>query len=77
MIVHRVIQNQPDDQQLASSYFNFQKVLSQNSLPPPQPSTSKQYFNERSQSYSVSFENHREIQTYYGKIQLFERYFLL
>ena len=76
MIVQRVIHNQPDDQQLASSYYNFQKVLSQNSLPPPPPSASKQYFNERSQSYSVSFEKNGEIQTCYGKIQLFEKYLL-
>jgi hypothetical protein len=64
MIVHRVIHNQQDDQHLTSSYYNFQKVLAQKNLPP-----SKSYFNERSQSYSVSFEQHRDIQTYYGKMK--------
>jgi hypothetical protein len=63
MIVHRVINNQQDDHQLASSYFNFQKVLSQKNLQAP-----KQYFNERSQSYSISFDKHRDIQPHYGKI---------
>jgi hypothetical protein len=64
MIVHRVIHNQQDDQHLTSSYYNFQKILSQKNLPP-----SKSYFNERSQSYSVSFEQHQDIQTYYGKMK--------
>jgi hypothetical protein len=63
MIVHRVIHNEQDDHQLASSYLNFQQILS-----PKDIQSSKQYFNERSQSYSVSFDKHREIQGQYSKL---------
>ncbi len=49
MIVHRVLHNEQDDHQLSSSYLNFKSP--------------KQYFNERIQSYSIPFENHRDIQT--------------
>jgi hypothetical protein len=72
MIVHRVVHNEEDDNHLTSSYLNFQpkhsQILSQNNIHQPPP---KQYYNgisnERSQSYSVAVEKHREVQPTYGK----------
>jgi len=69
MIVHRVIHNEQDDDQLASSYLNYrQNLLSQKNIQLP-----KQYFNERSQSYSISVDKHRDIQTQYSKLYLIFR----
>ena len=71
MIVHRVVHNEDDESQLTSSYLNFQQkysqVSSENNIQPP-----KQYYNEisneRSQSYSISVDRHREGQPKYGRI---------
>jgi len=63
MIVHRVMHNEQDNQHLAASYFNFQQMLPEKDI-----QSSKQYYNERSQSYTMSVEKYRDIPTKYGKI---------
>jgi hypothetical protein len=62
MIVHQVTQHEQDDQQLPSSYFNVQQILSPKIIQPP-----KKYFNDRKQNYSVSVGKYRDIQTRYSK----------
>ncbi|UJR38330.1 hypothetical protein I4U23_031000 [Adineta vaga] len=54
MIVHHVIRDDP------SSYLNYHQMLLERNIHSP-----KQFDNERSQSYSVSMEKHREMQTKY------------
>ncbi|CAF1341688.1 unnamed protein product [Adineta ricciae] len=54
MIVHRAIY---DDQ---PPYFSHHSMLYERNFPSPQP-----FYNERSQSYSVSMEKHREVQAKY------------
>ena len=65
MIVHRVIHNGQDDHHLPSSHLNFQNGYPSKTIQAP-----KLYFNERSQSYSVSSEKHRDRQAKYGKIAI-------
>ncbi|CAF4652958.1 unnamed protein product [Rotaria sp. Silwood1] len=60
MIVHRVLQNEYDNRQSTSSYLYSPQILSQRNIQPP-----KQYYNERSQTYSASFDKHREVQAKY------------
>ncbi|CAF3766777.1 unnamed protein product [Adineta steineri] len=57
MIINRVLNNEQNDHQLPASHLNFQHILMDKNIQLP-----KQYYNERSQSYSVAMEKHREIQ---------------
>ncbi|CAF4038614.1 unnamed protein product [Rotaria sp. Silwood2] len=59
-IVHRMLHNEHDNHQFASSYFYSPQILPQKNIQP-----SKQYYNERNQNYLTSFEKHREMQAKY------------
>ncbi|CAF3443666.1 unnamed protein product [Rotaria socialis] len=63
MIVHRVLHNEQDHHQFTSSYCYAPQILSQKKIPSP-----KEY-NERSQSFSIRYDKHRDMQTKYDTYQ--------
>lgn len=63
LIVHQAFNEEQGNRQILSTYFHNPHILSQKQIQPP-----KQYYNERSQSYTIPYDKNRSMQAKYGMI---------